>query len=303
MNTIAKDKTVLLTGASGRVGRQLLEFFAEQKIHLVATYSRHLPDHFKQFSDCQGITFRRLDIRNKIVMEERVDYVVHAAACISGSMEDYIDVNINGIKQILDWSISNQVEKLIFLSSVSVLGQTTDHLASEQSPLINQNAYGLSKRACELLLMEYQDEIDSVSLRLPGIIGKRIPGPWLTRVCEKCLQHEKIQISNSNDLFNQSVHVEDLANFIISLFDKKWSGNEVLHLANDDAMTVLETVQLLISETNSNSFLVDEGPKGNHYFIDDRKARNTFGFRTRPMKQIVCDLANQMRSIEYASKS
>ena len=145
-------KTVLITGAAGSIGseivRQLARFSA---IHLVLVDQAETPSFFlkneleKEFRDLL-FTSVIADVTNYIMMENvfkefRPEIVFHAAAYKHVSMmevnpREAIRVNAGGTKTVADLAIRFGVEKFIMISSDKAVNPA--------------NIMGASKRLCEL---------------------------------------------------------------------------------------------------------------------------------------------------------
>ncbi len=144
------DSTILITGGTGSFGRQyvkmLLTRFNPQKI---IVFSR---DELKQYEMQHEFPDERMrffigDVRDRdrLVMAMRgVDYVVHAAALKHVTAAEYnplecIKTNIHGAQNVIEAALTNEVKK--------VIGLSTDKAAG---PI---NLYGATKLAADKLFV------------------------------------------------------------------------------------------------------------------------------------------------------
>ncbi len=100
--------------------------------------------------------------------------VVHLAAEI-GSQRDprkIEEVNVNGMRRLLDASVAANVRRLVFASTV-VTGDAHGAVLTEEDDLPVQTAYGASKQVGERLLREAP--LEGVVIRPGHIYG---PGGW-----------------------------------------------------------------------------------------------------------------------------
>ena len=112
------------------------------------------------------------------------DLVIHAAGkahTISNSefdKEDFHNVNVNGVRNLLKGLENIKLNKLVFISSVSVYGLYKGENISESSPLLAQDPYGISKIIAEEIIKKWCDEHNVICtiLRLPLIVGDNPPG-------------------------------------------------------------------------------------------------------------------------------
>ena len=130
MNSLFKNKSVLITGATGFFGTKCLEkILLNSKPKRVVVYSR---DEMKQFELAQKfqeklfpIRFFLGDIRDKERLIRAcvdVDIIIHAAAMKQVPASEYnptecIATNINGAQNVIDASIINNVGKVVALST------------------------------------------------------------------------------------------------------------------------------------------------------------------------------------------
>lgn len=148
--TIFDNKSVLITGGTGSFGKRFVSFLlTHTTARKVIIYSR---DELKQYEMQQRFNAPCMryfigDVRDcerlKTAMKD-VDYVVHAAALKQVPAAEYnpnecIKTNINGAQNVIDAAITNNVSRVIALS--------TDKAAN---PV---NLYGATKLASDKLFV------------------------------------------------------------------------------------------------------------------------------------------------------
>ena len=122
-----KDKTLLITGGTGSFGNAVLDRFLDSEIKEIRIFSR---DEKKQHDmrvayNNPKIKFYIGDVRNENSLRDAmigVDYVFHAAALKQvPSCEFYpieaVQTNVLGTENVLNAAISNDVEKVVCLST------------------------------------------------------------------------------------------------------------------------------------------------------------------------------------------
>jgi len=113
------------------------------------------------------------DIRDSLQFDG-IDYIVHLAAQISvprsiDNPDETLSVNVDGTKSIISAAESAGVKKIIFASSAAVYGDCEHVPISEDSPLIPQSPYAVSKIVGEELLR--MSNIETCSLRFFNVYG------------------------------------------------------------------------------------------------------------------------------------
>lgn len=162
---------LLLTGGSGFLGSSILKAIKEKCV--VFRLSRSEGDY-------------------KLCLEKNVphfkhdfDIVVHAAGLAHVSPKDMIDVNlfhqvnVVGTQNLLKGLERRKVpDRVVFISTVAVYGETTGYLINEQSELNAIDPYGKSKVQAEKLVFQWctENNVSCTILRLPLVVGLNSPG-------------------------------------------------------------------------------------------------------------------------------
>ena len=109
-----------------------------------------------------------------------VDVIVHLAALISGyeslkSGEEYFDVNVNGLLQVVQFAADRHVPRIVFASSSTVYGNRGGTALAEDVPPEPLTVYALTKLTGEHLLRMYAalHGFSHCSLRLFNVYGPR----------------------------------------------------------------------------------------------------------------------------------
>ena len=165
--------TVLITGASGFIGRALATTVSVQ--HEVICMSRKDPGlglpwirgDFGSFED-----LRRLD-------GNEIDVVIHLAAVTSGCLErERIPVNVEGTRCLMRYLMDSGCRKFVMASSIAAVGMQSTQFRPcclpmpDEHPCLDRDGYGFSKYLMEeLTKYEYRrdGEIDVVNLRLSSV--------------------------------------------------------------------------------------------------------------------------------------
>jgi UDP-glucose 4-epimerase len=183
----SRRKSVLITGASGYVGRMVTRRLAADRRGLdtiVATDIRSVTESERE----PGVVYREADICSErmaeLIAEHRSDTVVHLAAMVTppkeGGRELAYRVDVLGTKKLLRACLDHGVGKLIVTSSGAAYGYHAD-----SSPLLDENdplrgnevfAYAHHKRLVEEMLAEAREqhpELEQLVFRPGTIIGER----------------------------------------------------------------------------------------------------------------------------------
>ncbi|HRH47852.1 MAG TPA: NAD-dependent epimerase/dehydratase family protein [Panacibacter sp.] len=124
-----KQSKILVTGATGLVGAHLVEALVQQGKHVKALYRNTIP----QYKAAAEVEWIQCDILNITLLEEAmidVQQVYHCAAVVSFNPKErelLNATNIEGTTNVVNACLNADVEKLLFVSSVSALGRIREN--------------------------------------------------------------------------------------------------------------------------------------------------------------------------------
>lgn len=103
--------------------------------------------------------------------------VVHCAAAVQGNDENQLRrVNAGSTANICAAALKCRAERLVYLSSIAVINGNSEGVLTDSMPYKANSAYGRSKVAAELAVMEYRDMgLRSAVLRPCMIYGEDEP--------------------------------------------------------------------------------------------------------------------------------
>jgi len=178
-------KTVLVTGATGFVGRSLCEALGAQSLNVVA-----LTRDMSKATPSENVVFR---VASDLHAEDAlglalsgVDYVVHLAARVHVMNETAADpaaefrrTNVDGTTKLASLSAAAGVKRFIYMSSIKVLGErTVDRPFEHDDPPLPSDPYSVSKHEAEIAVQSIGNAtgMEVVILRPPMIYGAGVGG-------------------------------------------------------------------------------------------------------------------------------
>jgi len=174
-------KKILLTGASGFIGRNLLGHLCQE--YYVYAFARRTQQE-AGVKTHKNIKWILVDIAREssltkviesIKKEGGVDYIIHLAAYYdfdNKSHPEFDRTNILGTRLLLENSKELGIKRFIYASSIAASNFPSPGKAvNEQSPLDADYPYAISKKKGEEMLKEYSKNFPCSSIRLAAVYG------------------------------------------------------------------------------------------------------------------------------------
>lgn len=212
---VGSGAKVLVTGASGMLGRAVADTLADAGAAVTVMQRRPLPGsrHRERLGDLSDTAAVDRAVAGQ-------DAVVHLAAKVDvvGPWEEYERVNIGGTGAIVDACTRHGVGSLVYISSPSV-AHTGASLAGESAgvadPVHARGHYARSKAAAELLALA----ADSPGLRVVALRPHLVWGPGDTQLIGRILERAKagrLPILGAGTALVDTTYVSNAADAIIA---------------------------------------------------------------------------------------
>lgn len=266
-----KNKSVLITGATGLLGSQLLKYMLflnkrfsyDIQLYALARSEAKVRAVFNDIGyEKENITFIFEDILKLRKVDFPIDYIIHGASITSSKSfvdmpVETIDIAINGTMNILELARAKNIKGMVYLSSMEVFGiPRSDQFPAKENDLgyidilSSRSSYSESKRMCECLcacyMAEYNVPVKIVRLTQtlgPGIDynDTRVAAQFARAVIEK----RNIVLQTKGLTKRPILYTRDALSAILTVLNKGKNG-EAYTAANPKTFcTISETAHII----------------------------------------------------------
>ncbi|MBU0894632.1 MAG: NAD(P)-dependent oxidoreductase [Nanoarchaeota archaeon] len=247
-------KKLMVTGGAGFLGYHICKKLSKEFDKIIITDI----DFFNKKEYAKNIEYFKLDVRDKKGMEKLIklqkpDFIIHGAAALPLAQKKTIfQVNLEGIKNILDLSLKNKIKRVVFISSTAVYGIPQKYPICEEDPMVGVGPYGKTKIISEKLCEKYRKKgLCITSIRPKTFIGTNRLGVFQI-LYDWVETGVKIPIIGNGKNRYQLLEVEDLVDAIyLALIKPKDKVNDIFNVGGEKFKTVYEDVSELCKFANS----------------------------------------------------
>jgi len=288
-------KTVLVTGATGYVGREVVRHLLEQG-RVVTAIGRTVPD--------EEIPFLQADLTDSIQLEKVLagksfDCILHIASLPgdTGDPAQMVRVNVNGCHNMLEFARASRAKRFVLASSISAYEwypatkfNPPDYMpVDENHPCRPKDIYSTTKRMQELLALTYyhQYEVPTTALRLTAVVGPRGRGGgrgW-REFAEKLAEGKHVQIPHfSLEELCHYVDCRDVARMHLAAADHPGAVGEIFNCcgpAPTRGSEFAEVVQRLVPGIEVECGFPWSMAQGGEVSFDMSKAKKLMDFEPR----------------------
>lgn len=229
---------VLVTGASGFIGGRLVERLVRQGADVrVLVRNPASAARLARFP----LTFHLGDVTSTADLDKAAqgcDLVFHCAYGTTGSQKRRAWVNRVGTERTLEAAHRAGVERVVYLSTLMVYGQTADGDLDETAPRRRfGNAYSDSKLDAEGIALQYsRSGRVPVTVLQPTAVYGPYGGVWTVQPIET-LKAGRVILVNGGDGLANAVYVDDLVSAMLLAAEKDAAVGEAFLISGPEAVT------------------------------------------------------------------
>jgi len=305
-----KEGVIVVIGATGTLGTYFVDELVDKGYKVFATGRRNVKEDYYA---AKGVRCALLDITKKEHFGKLPMRNIRAVVQIAGSMpsrmagydpQKYIDVNLTGTLNVLEYCCKVHVKKFMFTQSHSdVAGywNTGEFIPSDSPRSIvytgDHAVYIISKNAAVDLIEHYHQEygLQTIIFRLPTIYSYRPVFEMYVNgekhaiayriLIKKAMAGETLEIWGDPKRAKDIVYVKDFNQMLIKALESN-KADGIYNVGTGVPTTLEEQIKGLrnvFSPKDSHSKIIyrPDKPSQNSYLYDISKAVNDFGYKPK----------------------
>lgn len=294
-------KRVLVLGASGSLGRGIIRHLKHTS-EVTATYANN------EFTE-KGISVRQADIRNRSNLDNlgpNFDAVVLIAGAMPATMagyepQQYIDTNITGVLNVLDYCRKSNISKIIFVMTFS----DVSHKFFNGIPIESDDnrgltftgdhaIYAISKvAACDLIEHYHQEYgLQTIIFRIPTVycddnnFNYYVNGlerkKSYVKMIKSIVQDQKVELWGNPDHAKDMPYIKDFAR-LIGMGVEHPTAQGIFNAGTGQPVSLTHLVKVMI-DVFSGGNPIDvierpEKPSQPNFTFNMSKTEEVFGFK------------------------
>lgn len=263
------NATVLITGATGRLGRYILETLADMdlrynlsmKILGLARNEEKARAVFDNLLDLPNVEFLYQDVNKEIEYSGKIDYIFHTAGPAApkdyDTPTDTLWAHVNGTHNVMECAKEHGTKRVFYVSTVEVYGEWTSDERIKETDMgimrhLNSRAcYPEAKRLCETMLSTYKQQygISYCGVRLCHTLGPGVAlddGRGFAEFMDCVLKNKDIVLHSDGGAMRTYTYVADAVNAMFLIMDK---GEDMLYnVANiDNLISIRDLAEMMVT--------------------------------------------------------
>lgn len=267
-----RDKTVLVTGATGLIGFTVVNALLyanltkglNLKVLALVRDEKRARDRFSVLPTPSGLSFIVGNVENLPGIDGEVDYIIHGAsrtaskAFVEQPVETILTA-LNGTENLLKLALNKKSLGMVYLSSMEVYGhperghKVTESDVGNLSPLDIRNSYPISKQQCESLCCAYACEykVPVMIARLTQTFGPGVnyDDNRVFAYFARCIKEKQdIVLKTKGDTERSYLYTADAATAILTVLLKGEPGAAYNMADETTYCSIAEMAQRLAAE-------------------------------------------------------
>ena len=182
-----RGKKLVVIGGAGLIGSHTVDLLTQEDVGEIVIFDNFVRGTHENLEGAlRDPRVSVFDIGGDICQTDILDAALRGADCVFHFAALWLlqchefpraafDVNVQGMFNVLDGCVKNEVTRLVYSSSASVYGDAVAEPMTEDHPFNNQNFYGATKICGEAMARAYHHRygLNYVGLRYMNVYGPR----------------------------------------------------------------------------------------------------------------------------------
>lgn len=267
-------KKVLITGAGGFIGSNMVKFLLDNTDYIIYGVDNFINGksnkNFIENLISDRFIFYDSDFTNFNFLNKDIEIVYHFAAnpSVEHSVKEPLETNENNVTKtlnLLKLCTKHNVRRFIFSSTSAIYGDTKMFPTSENSPIDVKSPYAVQKLNIEYYLKIWSElyNLDTLCLRYFNAYGPNqyASNSYANVICawmKGFIESSTIRLDGDGSQSRSFVYVEDIcqANYLLSEIDFKFNG-DIFNVSNNTTQNLLEIKNLMSKITGGNPTVIN----------------------------------------------
>lgn len=250
------NNTVLVTGATGMIGRQVAAALQAVSYGVVRAQVR---DRLKArekvgnvfdfaLADIAPSDFTMMVEQDHRSLTKGCHTVVHAAGLVhqpDALYQEYEVVNVRATQALAEAAAFNGVHTFIFFSSSAVYGPGPFSNVQENTPPKAKTPYAVSKLASEKFLQSFQGIPRVIILRPSMVFGEGDQGNLIKMIRE--IKNQRYKHIGAGGTGKSLIYTKDVARAVLLALNKLPEGQHLFNISNPDPVSVHDLAEEIAS--------------------------------------------------------
>jgi nucleoside-diphosphate-sugar epimerase len=279
---------ILITGANGFIGSNLIKRFDLNKIQVIGVY-RKKNNNISKLKDIRCV---QCDLTNSkevefLFQDQQIDVVIHAAAIMGppdsqNFMDKVFSNNVVAQKNLIKYAIRNSCKRFIFCSTISVYegNPIYDKGFREDDCVKPDTLYGWSKYSSEELLriQAIEGNIQGISLRIAGAHGFGRNSGVVFNMFKSVLQNKEIVVNEPDSCFRLAFIEDIIEGIYCAVKMKNDKPYCIYNLAGNEIFSLVALGESIIKLCDKGKLVIQNNNKKRSQVMDISKIKSELEF-------------------------
>lgn len=292
-----KNSKMLITGGAGFIGSHLVDLLSDDnEIIIFDDFSSGKKENIEQHIGKKNIKIIEESILNFAALNkacENINIIYHLAVrCLRQSIEDPLEnhrINATGSLNVCEAARQNNIERLIYISSSEVYGESKDDVFSENSICYPTTVYAASKLAGEYYVKAYYKTygLPSIIIRPFNTYGPRehyegVFGEVIPTFILRAMNDLPLVVYGDGNQIRDFTYVTEIVNGIVKASECEELIGDIVNIAYGKGISINEIADIILrildkKELDIQRDLLRPGDTP-RLQADIRKAKKLFGY-------------------------